>query len=184
MLMKLLQMLKNNELLKKFYLNEDTNIHNVKLSEIWDWDYEELELNHNYIQWLFPLNEKSNYNLFAPVLSINDIEEFSTNEVIKQNIIQSFRVILDFYGLSLIEDIENKAIFINKAVHYEVRKSEWITSNNHNYLRITRILRCLYLLKLDIYSDAFLESLTTIYSENENIISETSYQYWLDSKNI
>ena len=41
-----------------------------------DWSDQQLELVHNYIQWLFPLTEFSAFNPSAPVLDSETIARF------------------------------------------------------------------------------------------------------------
>ena len=46
------------------------------LHEIQRWSDDQLEKVHDYIQWLFPLPEPSGFNLAAPVLSRESIQDF------------------------------------------------------------------------------------------------------------
>jgi hypothetical protein len=51
-------------------------------------------------------------------------------------------------------------------------------SGNHNFLRISRMLRSLSLLGLGSYARAFLECLETIYVENPTTVGTTTIGYW------
>lgn len=44
------------------------------LSDLWDKSDLFLEFSHNYIQWMFPLNERSKHHPNAPVLYDEDIQ--------------------------------------------------------------------------------------------------------------
>lgn len=44
------------------------------LSDLWDKSDLFLEFSHNYIQWMFPLNERSKHHPNAPVLDDEDIQ--------------------------------------------------------------------------------------------------------------
>jgi hypothetical protein len=69
------------------------------IQQIWQWDYEELEIVHDYIQWLFPVPERSSFNPDAPVVDDEVIEAFHTNPKLRQNLLESFTLILGFYEL-------------------------------------------------------------------------------------
>jgi hypothetical protein len=53
------------------------------LEDIWLWDYQKLEYTHDYIQWLFPLKEKSRFNRNAPILNDEVIQAFRTDEQLR-----------------------------------------------------------------------------------------------------
>lgn len=164
----------NQSYIYNFLLNKEISNEGLYLSEIWKFSTVELEKTHNYIQWLFPTNEKSKYNSKAPV--IKDISIFINHpekDVIKENIKTSLAIMLRFYGLELQCDK------IVKSESYDVRRKEWITHNNHNYLRITRILKCLSLFSLQEEKSMFLNILTDIYNENKGAITKKTYQYWI-----
>jgi hypothetical protein len=54
----------------------------------------------------------------------------------------------------------------------------WLHAGNHNFLRISRILRSLTLLGCSLYAVAFLECLEGIYAENRETIGNTTIGYW------
>ena len=72
------------------------------LSDIHGFDFHELEFNHDYIQWLFPLPEPSGANASAPLLSKDDIAAFASDESLRKALLQSFELMLQFYGLDLV----------------------------------------------------------------------------------
>ena len=53
----------------------------------------------------------------------------------------------------------------------------WITPGNHNYLRITRILKCLKLLGLDAEAAAFFEYLAGLRPR----VPARSFDFWRDA---
>ena len=143
-----------------------------------------MELSHNYIQWLFPLDTKSEHNSQAPVLTKNDIQILSTSVIAKKNMVRSLIVMLRFYGLEIIEyskgNIEIRPINDESSNCFEKRSKHWLRKKNHNYLRITRILKSLRLFGLDTYAEALFACMCTIY-ENTNAISETTFAYWTEA---
>ncbi|MEM6424522.1 MAG: opioid growth factor receptor-related protein [Cyanobacteria bacterium P01_D01_bin.128] len=56
------------EILVPFYLGEKADIHERKIQQMWNWDFETLECAHDYIQWLFPLADESAFNSDAPIV--------------------------------------------------------------------------------------------------------------------
>jgi hypothetical protein len=79
-------------------------------------------------------------NSSAQPLSKAEAEEFRANKHIQQRLIMSYRLMLDFYGMVLIDEqtgevARNPETFRN--CYYNLNTS------SHNFLRVTRILKCL-----------------------------------------
>jgi hypothetical protein len=149
------------------------------LREILDWSDEELERTHDYIQWLFPLLERSGFNVNAPVLDSRVIEEFRSQLDLQQSLRASFLRMLRFYGLE-IEELHPVAI--RRAPFFSVRAGNWLTASNHNHLRITRILKSLSILGLEAEAAAFFSSLADIYNiegdKDMPGISFDTFRFW------
>ncbi|MDF5710973.1 MAG: opioid growth factor receptor-related protein [Nostoc sp. S4] len=160
-----------------FYLGEQPDSEGRMIAEIWAWNFEQLEYIHNYIQWLFPLPERSVFNPHTPVVNEQVIQSFHTNPRLRQNLLRSFRVMLEFYGLQR-QNSEDGKIVISKSEEYLKRKSEWVCTFNHNYLRITRILKCLMNFGLENEAQAFYNCLQQIYHEDSERIGFETFQYW------
>jgi hypothetical protein len=151
-----------------------------RLEEIWKFNDDELEGYHTYIQWLFPLIEPSSVNFAAPVLDAEVISEFKQSPALQARLLISFKVMLKFYGFEI--DESGPEIKIIKSAEYALKKKNWISHRNHNYLRITRILTCLRLLGLEAYSIAFFECLQMVYAEEAYEIGEVTFDYWKRSQ--
>jgi ankyrin repeat protein len=149
---------KPNGLLIPFYLNQGKDSEGRELSKIWAMSDAEKESNHDYIQWLFPAREMSKYNPNAPVLDDKLAEEMRKNPKILENVTRSFEVMMSFYGLTY----DAKAKVVNWAPNFKERSKVWLTPGNHNFLRITRILKCLRDLGLNDQEQAFMGALTKI----------------------
>ena len=162
-----------------FYLGEQTDSHRRRIQEIWAWDFEVLEHTHNYIQWLFPIAEKSAFNSDAPLVDEKVIQAFKEDSRLQKNLRQSLAVMLQFYGLQSHED--DGKVVINRAENYSGRKYEWVNMFNHNYLRITRILKCLMLFGLDDEAQAFYDCLRQIYREDSEQIGSKTFRYWTNA---
>ena len=146
------------------------------LEDVWQYNHRELENTHNYIQWLFPIIEPSYFNRSTPKLLISDIRQFEDNKELRHNLLISFLIMLDFYGLSC--DLKNSNILVYKGEDYEEKKVYWQTGKNHNFLRITRILTSLKLLGCEKISLAFYKCLMKLVEEDPRGFNFTSLEYW------
>jgi hypothetical protein len=149
------------------------------LREILDWPDDELEGTHDYIQWLFPLQERSGFNVSAPVLDAGTIYEFRSRVELQRNMGASFRRVLKFYGLEM---AESSAPVIKPSPCFAQRSKNWLAEHNHNHLRITRILKSLRILGLNSEAAAFFDCLAGIYNAETDSgfsrISDETFRFW------
>ena len=124
----------NNVSIVDFLEGVEPNINQLYIQDIWDLSDEEIENTHDFIQWLFPTDKPSRYNLKAPVLSKQDILNIQNSEKAKKNLKYSANWFLNFLD----------------------RHSYWIDKHDHNQLRIKRIKKCLRLLIDKNLSEEFL----------------------------
>uniref|UniRef100_A0A8C3JWG8 Opioid growth factor receptor n=1 Tax=Calidris pygmaea TaxID=425635 RepID=A0A8C3JWG8_9CHAR len=125
-----------------FYKNEicflPQGLHIEDLLESW-WDnYEVLEENHSYIQWLFPLREHG-MNLRARPLTCQEIQAFKKSKEVMERFIRAYQLMLRFYGIILINEETGE---LKRAENWAERFQN-LNRFSHNNLRITRILKCL-----------------------------------------
>lgn len=165
-----------------FYLGEQRDSQGRMIHEIWIWDFEELECAHDYIQWLFPLPERSAFNSDAPIADDKVIQAFQNDSTLRQNLRRSLTVMLRLYGLQYQESDAGKVV-ITQSEDYPNRRQEWVCPFDHNYLRITRILKCLMVFGLEDEAQAFYECLRQIYRESRNDIGGETFQYWSNAVN-
>ncbi|KAL4225056.1 Opioid growth factor receptor-like protein 1 [Mactra antiquata] len=125
----------------RFYQNE---IHSrpaigYKIEDMLQWfgDYEKLERNHTYIHWLFPITESSRINYQAQKLYDHEAEYIKNHEELKNRVFQSFEMMLDFYGMAIVN-----GEFCRNKINWEARYTH-LNESFHNQMRITRIIRCL-----------------------------------------
>jgi hypothetical protein len=142
------------------------------LDEILGWPDSELEAVHDFIQWLFPLPERSGANPFAPVLDSTTINAFHDSKDLQERLRQSFLRMMRFYGL------EFHAGVVTTGVNFAERSSNWLRPGNHNHLRLTRMLRSLRLLGLISESTALFKILSEIYEKHTGCITPRTYQFW------
>lgn len=112
------------------------------IGDVLDYSFDDLEYHHDFIQWLFPLTERSNANPSAPVLSLEEIGAFRASHEAQDSLLRSLDVMLAFYGLGR----HSHARAVDRAPSFSARSRNWLTPGNHNFLRLTRILRSLTIL--------------------------------------
>ena len=127
-----------------------------------------LEGCHDFIQWLFPLPEPSAYNACAPVLLASDIEAFRARPELRGRLLRAFGRMLAFYGFG--QGLERGA---------RPGGDRWITPGNHNFLRISRMLRSLHLLGCDAQAASFLLALESLAQERAGRpIGDVTLRHW------
>lgn len=159
-----------------FYRGTGPDHRGRKLPELQTQSLTELEQNHDYIQWLFPLPEPSSANPYGPVLTPAEIAEFQSDPVCRQQLLASLAVMLGFYGLEWNEASASPAII--RSSRFSERQVVWLRPFNHNFLRLTRILRSLMLLGCGQQARALFSCLEEIYAAYSKIIGPESFGFW------
>lgn len=144
----------------------------------WAGQYDKLECVHTFIQWLFPLPEPG-MNYEATPLTREEIDGFCESSTAKENLLKSYKLMLDFYGIKL----RNKATGeVERAANWRERFDN-LNRHTHNSLRITRILKCLGILGFPNYQYPlvrfFLEQ-TLIHGELPNV-QDSALSYFMFS---
>jgi poly(ADP-ribose) glycohydrolase len=128
----------------RFYLNRDPYPGGVLIEEFhstWRGDYQHLELAHDYIQWLFPSPETSNYNWQSQELTDKEAAAMRENSGIMARMLVSLEIMLDFFGFHLGRGDDNEIQVVRKSDAAEERLQN-LADHQHNFLRISRILTC------------------------------------------
>lgn len=160
--------------LVQFYAGTGTDARGRRIGDIWQWDDTALERVHDYIQWLFPLPDASLFNDSAPLLSRADIAAFAARAELRGNLRRSLARQLAFYGFAL-----EAGPHVARGANFAARAANWLTRGNHNFLRLTRILRSLALLGLDAEARALLGALEEVYrAGGADAIGERSLNFW------
>ncbi|MFZ0631035.1 MAG: opioid growth factor receptor-related protein [Acidobacteriaceae bacterium] len=149
------------------------------LAEILAWSDDRLEAVHDFIQWLFPLPERSGANPAAPILDKATIETFHATAAMRDRLRQAFERMLRFYGLSWTAS-ETGGV-VERLPNFRERAQNWLWPMNHNHLRLTRILRSTLLLGLEAESRALFHALNSIYREYPDRISARTHAFWIDA---
>ncbi|HEV3255237.1 MAG TPA: opioid growth factor receptor-related protein [Gemmataceae bacterium] len=162
--------------LVEFYRSEATDAEGRFLKDVWAWEDGELEAVHDFIQWLFPLPEPSRFNPDAPLLTEEDVAAFRSDPLLQANLRQSFVRMLAFLGLSVAEDGG-----VVEGPHFTRRAVAVWSFPNHNWLRITRIMRSLRLLGLEAEARALYDRLDTLFGSRRFPIPADTFRYWTEA---
>ena len=114
------------------------------------------EATHDYIQWLFPLDEPSHSVNGTPVLTELDIDEIKESSLAQTNLTKSARWFLGFLQ----------------------RNQHWVTKYDHNHLRITRVIKSLRLLASDKAADEFKDKVFEYLGDDLNLIDPKARSFW------
>ena len=117
-----------------FFLGLALDSNRRSIHKILAFNEQEIENTHDFIQYIFPTIEKSNYNPNAPLISENLRRLFSENEVAQENFCKTCRLFLHFCGFRCAKSTE---LFVPKL------GGSFLSRPGHNLLRITRVLNSL-----------------------------------------
>jgi hypothetical protein len=166
----------------EFYSGAQPDHRGRYLNEIQGSPDAQLESVHDYIQWLFPLPERSGFNVAAPVLTHESIHAFRTRPELQEKLRASFLRMMNFYGF---EARLGERVMVTRAPNFAAKAAGWLSPGDHNHLRITRILRCLTVLGLEAAAMAFFDCLCEIYEDEQNkplpAISDKTMRYWKEA---
>ena len=145
------------------------------IDDVWSMSLEELEYTHDYIQWLFPLRERSSVEPQTPTLDDASIAAFQTPEL-RARLIQSAAMMAELYGMQICQDAGGWRVDL--AATAADRQRVWLTPGNHNFLRLTRIMKSLATLGHGELSTAWLTALRQIYARHSSVIGPRTLQFW------
>ncbi|KAG7088309.1 hypothetical protein E1B28_012319 [Marasmius oreades] len=139
----------------EFYMNErrcrPDYLRIDELHDQWWENYDVLEYNHGFIQWLFPIREHG-MNFQSQPLQLHEIESMKANPAVVNRIKKSYALMLDFYGMKLVSE---ETGCISRSTTFKARYENLVRSS-HNNLRISRILKCLSEFGLEHFNAGFL----------------------------
>ena len=143
---------------ENFLTNIEPDYKNRFLNDIWNFTDEDIEHTHDFIQLLFPLNEQSESVFHGYYLNTkSSIINIKSNDLAKSNIVTSSKWFLSFLE----------------------RNTHWRRRHDHNYLRITRIIKSLRLLVSDEEANKFYESFIELIDESlRSKINLATLSYW------
>jgi hypothetical protein len=158
----------------QFYRLIGTDTEGRRLDEIWTWPDERTERVHDFIQWMFPMDQASGVNPDAPLLTKADRAAFAADPMLATNLRRSLKFFLNFLGLEITPTGQ-----VTGSPRFQQRIAIWNRSN-HNWLRITRMLKSLRLLGLESEAQAVWNCLRELH-EKDGYVSEYSFEYWREA---
>lgn len=108
----------------EFYRGSGVDGAGRTIEEVLSFTHDQMEEVHDYIQWLFPLPEPSQWQPQSPILTEAELEVFRTDKDVRRRVLEAYGRWTDFAERTV---------------------TEWKIPLDHNHLRITRIIRFLNL---------------------------------------
>jgi hypothetical protein len=139
-----------------FLTGEGTDGAGRMVFEVLAMDDPAIERVHDFIQWLFPMRERSGANPSAPVLSDADIEAIHDSGLAQAAL----------------------AAATDRMTIFYLRNGHWLTASDHNHLRITRIIKSLRLLRGDEEAERFRGLILARVEEAGSPVGDQSLGFW------
>jgi hypothetical protein len=158
-----------------FYAGDGTDSRGRTIDDIWSMSLDALEYTHDYIQWLFPLRERSSVEPLTPTLDNATIAAFQTPDL-QERLVRSAETMAAFYGFQIHRDGDSWRLDL--APTAAARQRVWLTPGNHNFLRLTRIMKSLATLGHGDLATAWLNALRDVYDQNASVIGARTLQFW------
>lgn len=148
-----------------FYGEEDGPAGNgYTRKQLLAWSDADWEREHDFIQWLFPTDQDSLFNPDAPVLDHQTTSAFWADPLLRHRVGQSFDRWLAFCG---VDRTESGLSFVRP------RPQVW-DRQNHNWWRVTRVLRSLTILGLTDQAVEFFLLLESVWSR----VDTETWSHW------
>ena len=146
------------------------------IHKTWWGDYDKLESKHNYIQWLFPIHEESRFNSQSQALQRQNSAPRDPKAT--GAISQELRHDLGFSDSGV--DRLTGRLERRKPAAVAMERLQNLENHGHNYMRITRILKCLGEMGFEHYKLPFLKALgKEVYHTRTVTSAESGYDgYW------
>lgn len=146
----------HDEAIIRFLRGEGKDGDGRYFSDVMSFSDELLEESHDYIQWLFPLREESHAVPGSPFIEHDEtIRMIREDEDIQENIVNALLLMERFYR----------------------GNDHWLRKDDHNHLRITRILRSVTLLSTEENARDFYDFIMRRV-DNAKPVSDESLEYW------
>ena len=117
-----------------------------------DW----IESTHDFIQWLFPIEDERSRGASIPNLTDEEVEMIKQSEEAQKAMLLSASRMRRFWS----------------------KNQHWVTEHDHNHLRITRCIKSLRLLVGDEEAQKMKVWLSSVLGPNAKLISSVSLNYW------
>jgi hypothetical protein len=159
-----------NQKLVDFYTGNGKDEAGRTFDDIMAFNDEQLENVHDYIQWIFPTLTPSKAQPQSPILDKLTIKSLRRNGVFYARFIQAIEFIFRFWEIPIQDDIPTDNI--NKEGF------KWLLRDDHNQLRIARVLESTRLLGLKGVSIDLFHKLVKFCGTTQ------PYQHYLTARNM
>ena len=126
---------------------------------ICDQSDEWIESTHDFIQWLFPIEDERGRGASIPDLTDEEVEMIKESEEAQKAMLLSASRMRRFWS----------------------KNQHWVTEHDHNHLRITRCIKSLRLLVGDEEAQKMKVWLSSVLGPNAKLISKSSLKYWKEA---
>lgn len=163
-----------NDKLVLFYhgLGKDTKDRTIR--DIHDMSDPDFENNHDFIQWMFPTKTPSRFNPDAPLLDDETICRLKDSHTFppyfEASLVRFFRFLEIDYKIQTDGEFQ--------IVKIPVKGLHWLQSNNHNLLRLARVMECCKLLGYQKTAESLFEALLDISRGIPHVITPTNLYFW------
>ena len=142
--------------LASFFSDELDHTKYGSFEEILNRDDEFWEKTHDFIQWIFPLNEASRFNQKAPILDHSSIRQLLASDETKQKLLLGTDRYKSFLKAS----------------------DRWRSGYDHNHMRISRAIKSLRLLSDDQSANGFKYWVAGELGDDIDQIHSESKRHW------
>jgi hypothetical protein len=149
---------------REFWLGQGTDHCGRTLEYILNQSDSWLEDTHDFIQWLFPITEPSPHNPFAPVLTDVELALLGRDEDVRDALGRALARMQEFLGLA------GSALFAPQS------RREWMNRTDHNDLRISRMLTCLWKVGMGMEARALTTRLEFLFANTPH--KQYSLGFW------
>ena len=126
---------------------------------ICDQSDEWIETTHDFIQWLFPIEDERSRGASIPDLTDEEVDLIKDSEEAQKAMLLS----------------------VSRMRRFWSKNQHWVTEHDHNHLRITRCIKSLRLLVGDEEAQKMKVWLSSVLGPNAKLISKSSLKYWKEA---
>lgn len=126
-------------------------------------NYDFLEENNNYMEWVFPIYGSAGLNPNTKPLSMQEATLIKNNIHCSIRVVKSFKMMLNFFGMKLVNDLTGE--IGREPEIWQARYCHLNTRTNNN-IKITRMLKSLGFLGFERYQKSFAQHLKAEIEQN------------------
>jgi hypothetical protein len=126
-------------------------------------NFDFLEENNNYMEWLFPIFGSAGINHNTKPLSMQEATLIKNNIHCSIRVVKSYKMMLNFFGMKLVNDATGEVG--REPEIWEARYCHLNTRTNNN-IKITRMLKSLGFLGFEHFQKGFVQHLKVEIEEN------------------